>query len=110
MSDHTAGPWIEFSDQRGTTAILPMLQTGEVCAFKPPLPSRVNSRLISAAPDLLEALQNSVVIINRHVPESALGYRSISAGDPNCAQAWPIKDDYVRTMIAAIAKATGQSE
>lgn len=56
----TPGPWVEFSDQGRTIAILPAMRAGEVCSFATPYPSRSNARLIAASPDLLKALKSLV--------------------------------------------------
>jgi hypothetical protein len=62
---HTPGPWVELGDQGETIAILPAGRPGEICAFASPRPSRADARLISAAPDLLEALLMISALVER---------------------------------------------
>jgi hypothetical protein len=56
MMTHTPGPWIEFSDQGNTVAIMPAGRPGDVCNFAKPYPSRADAQLMAADPVLLEAL------------------------------------------------------
>ena len=69
---YTKGPWVEFSDQNRTVAILPAMRAGEVCAFATPYPSRANARLIAASPCLLDALTNLVNASDGLVPRDAV--------------------------------------
>lgn len=57
----------------------------------------------SVADDLLEGLQHAVAIIKAHVDRDALGM----GGDPRDGQ-WPLLDEYLHHMRAAIAKALGE--
>lgn len=52
---HTPGPWVQFADQGKTVAIMPAMRAGDVCAFSKP-PTDDDARLMTAAPDMLEAL------------------------------------------------------
>lgn len=63
-----------------------------------------DAHLIAAAPELLEALQHAVGVIEAHVPKDALGME----GNPQDGM-WPLLEEYLHHMKAAIAKARGQS-
>jgi hypothetical protein len=101
-SAHTPGPWFT-TRPHGTIYIEARLRGStlqEVAAVGPteaPEQQEANARLIAAAPDLLEALQQLVLINERHnaACETVLG-RPLD---------W--KDDYLDAARAAITKATG---
>ena len=67
--------------------------------------AEANARLIAAAPDLLEALTDAVAIIEKYVPQDALGVNSEGEDGP-AGQSWPILDEYVSHFKSAIEKAT----
>lgn len=93
----TKGPWVEFSDEGRTVAILPAMRDGEVCNFRTPYPSRANARLIAASPDLLEAC--------RLFDEAARdAVRELNAAGLPCPSTIALAAEQARH---AIAKATG---
>lgn len=50
-------------------------------------------------------LAHAVEIIREHIPEEALGINWFGAEDRTSA--WPIRDEYLAEMEAALARATG---
>jgi len=97
---HTHGPW-EAENNGHFWEIVPKnrvsaqpYRVGDVCASDPENPSsgiqEANARLIAAAPELLEALQNILAVAN------------VRINDPRIAQF-----DAAR---AAVAKATGETK
>ena len=60
---HTPGPWVQFADQGKTVAIIPAMRAGDVCAFSKP-PTDDDARLMTAAPDMVEALRNVQKLIS----------------------------------------------
>lgn len=66
------------------------------------------ARIMAAAPDLYIALANAIGVIESHVAEGALGYNSEGDGQvPGGTRSWPLRDEYLHYMRAAIAKADG---
>lgn len=60
---HTPGPWL----RRGQTDSIDSADGRSVCWVNlHTMPAEANARLISAAPDLLEALQEAQDFIDRH--------------------------------------------
>ena len=57
-------------------------------------------------PELLESLKHAVAIIRKYVPEDALGTNSQGGGDGFNDQSWPLLDEYLHHMDAAITNAT----
>lgn len=121
MTEHTPGPWeasppLEGRCQWNITAGGPYdpskgarRRIGFVGNTAAPriLPDlEANARLIAAAPDLLEALEQAVKIIKEHVPIDALGIDS--SGDLQEAHltfSWPILEEHLHYMGKALAKA-----
>ena len=103
MSEHTAGPWKIDKAARalrnaGTVEInahdwdaLAVVYVRTVC--EPSSEGEANARLIAAAPDLLESLQNIAEYWNQDQNEAAMA--------DACWHA-------IHTARAAIAKATGE--
>ena len=92
MSDtkHTKGPWHEGSHRAIES------QSGTICEVYSHMgieEADANQKLIAAAPDLLDALHLALPFVEDH------------AGDP-CYKAGAV-DKAVKTIKAAIAKATG---
>ena len=91
MSKHTPGPWIAEQQLNPEGKVLSMFDictNNEKPRYIGEIPREDNARLISASPDLLDALQR----VMRHIPDNA-GGASLS-------------DDMHRAK-KAIAKATG---
>ena len=113
MTSFTSGPW------RATTGVLVRVvspdgsiicgvhKQGRFTGEHDPEETIANARLIAAAPDLLENLRHAVAIIRKYVPADALGMNSQGGGDGWNDHSWPILDEYLHGMDAAIAKATG---
>ena len=53
---HTPGPWVQFSHQGKIVAIMPAGRDGDICTFAS-FPTPADANLMTAAPDLLEALK-----------------------------------------------------
>lgn len=67
-------------------------------------------RMQAAASDLYVSLKRAVEIIKTHVPKDALGTNA--QGDPDVPggyQEWPLLDEYLHHMSAALAKAEGNT-
>lgn len=101
MSDsYTPGPWFGkenegvFADKEGND---PVFETGCGCCTSGSL-SGADARLISAAPDLLEALQ---LLVDEYVTLVEIGVCGICDEDD-----WP----ELEKARAAIAKALGKTE
>ena len=106
MSKHTPGPWIgagpSFGDPlpRYTTEIVTEREDEDGAATSIcELPfhhhddeNEANARLIAAAPELLEALQDAVAALDLYK-----------------AYGWPDRFNVIGRSRAAIAKATGES-
>lgn len=56
--------------------------------------------------ELKESLEHAISIIEKHVPRDALGTNSQGAGDGWNDQSWPILDEYLHYMRAALAGGT----
>lgn len=56
MTDFTPGPWVQFVDQGKCVAIMPAGRDGDICTFNQP-PTDADARLMTAAPQLLKALE-----------------------------------------------------
>lgn len=61
MSDnqHTPGPWVVFMDKRRAHSVMPAGRQGDICFMQGPWSDEeinANASLLSAAPELLEAL------------------------------------------------------
>lgn len=111
--EHTPGPWrsgipgnftVYGPDGRGALSgpVADALPTKTINM------RRANANLMSAAPDLFEALIQAVKIIREHVPTEALG--SDMSGDlsePHLTYSWPILEEHLHYMDAAINKAKG---
>lgn len=116
--EHTSGPW-EYSlgadgEYRIYAPCFPGASRAVFDIADVWLPDRgdrhANGHLIAAAPDLLISLQHAVNIIERHVPRDALGMNA--QGDPDVpggVQQWPLLDEYLHSMRAALAKASGSN-
>ena len=57
------------------------------------------------AKELLESLQHAVAIIDKHVPQDALGFNGDDARPD-----WPILDEYMHYMNDAISRAQSLME
>ena len=90
---HTPGPW--EVDERNRQVLIP---TGKHSCYAAYAGTLSNARLIAAAPDLLEALEDSRDAINS-LPVESLGYAIDSAGR------WPIKKELLYKIDLAIEKA-----
>lgn len=56
---HTPGPWVQFTDQGKTVAILPAGRPGEICSFDGERENNdANASIVAASPDMLDALQS----------------------------------------------------
>ena len=102
MSQHTPGPWKPACGARGTTCRHPAIlwdggQVGNATWQGSEAATDANARLIAAAPELLEALQEMVAGDAEAIAEAdALGV--------------PFPDEMLtayRRAVAAISKATG---
>jgi hypothetical protein len=99
MSEHTKGPWIEFTIQGRTKVILPAGQPGTICSISEPLSdaeANAVGRLIAAAPDLLAALRAVLADIRDYERANNL---APNPGKQDCWQS-------VTNARAVIAKAT----
>lgn len=76
MAEHTAGPWVGFSYQGKCIAIMPAMRDGDVCTFNQP-PSDADALLMTAAPDMLAALQK----VNKLIAEAAMTGFNCKDGD-----------------------------
>lgn len=111
MSDETKftkGPWEVASDWldiwvRSATTKKPITDA------QLPSDNDFDCHLIAAAPDLYESLKHAVAIIKQHVPEDALGFNSEGGGDGYNDRSWPLLDEYLHYMNAALARARGES-
>ena len=112
---HTTGDWLAKRAEGGGYIEWYVGMDGEALAIASDIidpetgqPSEANARLISAAPDLLEALNNLMWIVER------AGVESTSTWEP--FQSWTFRDDKVSAKEkidfarAAIAKAEGRGE
>lgn len=63
------------------------------------------ARLRAVNDELVRALTDAVAIIRKYVPADALGTNSQGGGDGWNDQSWPILDEYLHYMDAALAKA-----
>ena len=103
MAAHTPGPWVFGNWPTGAAGVMP--ESGWVDVWAPTVSGHglpfaackhhdkeANARLISAAPDLLAALQNA----EKHLTATS---------HPNCGQK---PGDTLYTVRAAIAKAVQQ--
>lgn len=86
-TEHTPGPWVQFSDQGKCIAIMPAMREGDICTFDQP-PSAADAMLMNAGPEMLKALLEFVSTF-RTVPGS-------------------IGDEVKEGAFRAIEKATGQ--
>ena len=59
MSNYTKGPWVQFVMDGQCHAIMPAGRPGDVCSFELP-PTDADARLMTAAPDMLAALQKAM--------------------------------------------------
>lgn len=114
---HTPGPWeIRTRTSVGTSDFLVASVYGEDPTCSPDAVSDANSRLISAAPSLLEALQEILAMLERencstgycccgdsmtsHQAAYSCGHTPVDEGDYYQSKA-------IEAARAAIAKATG---
>lgn len=58
---HTQGPWVGFADKGKVVAIMPAGRRGDVCTFGV-CPSDADAALMIAAPDLLAALRDWLML------------------------------------------------
>ncbi len=101
MTKHTPGPWRAEIDNRMDMRV----ESHRTVAHLPiPYPARdhsrddemkANARLIAAAPDMLDALKDALMVL-----------QSAAAADPTWTQAAMARDD----VSAAIAKAEGRDQ
>jgi hypothetical protein len=111
MTEHTPGPWTVVPCSYGGM----LLQRGEKeLRNRHPQGSlqivpEADAQLMAASPDLLEALKHAVAIIRKYVPADALGMNSQGGGDGWNDQSWPVLDEYLHYMDAAISKAEGRA-
>lgn len=73
---HTPGPWVGFSDRGRLFAIMPAGREGDVCQFSVP-PTDADGHLMTAAPDLLAALQH----VRKLIVEGAMTGFNYKDGD-----------------------------
>jgi len=92
---HTEGPWVQFVLDGECRAIMPAGRDGDICGFDL-APSEANAALMTAAPEIIEALR---AMTQRYVD-------LVNSGD---AGFWdPEEDAEVIAARAAIAKAQGR--
>ena len=88
MSEHTPGPWAIYVNAPSDVVIRKMSKDGyELCAIARVSSGYANAHLIAAAPELLEALDATLKLIEL---------------------VWPTDSDVTRKARSAIAKATGE--
>ena len=59
---------------------------------------------------LVEALQSAIAIIRKYVPVDALGFNSDGGGDGWNDRSWPILDEHLHYMEAALARAEQEAK
>lgn len=98
MKQHTPGPWTYKVLKGGETEI-----TGPLAGFvfRPCSMTGANAQLIAAAPELLEALKSSELIVAREAERIAEAHRN--AGHPKSLNVTAL---VLESIQAAIAKAT----
>jgi hypothetical protein len=104
---HTPGPWGIKTTETGTKAIFSGSSGAWVAHTVRYLSStqEANARLISAAPDLLEALKDTWDVLD------AAGLHNLSNGVQLGQTVWYVKAcDAKRSARAAIDKATGEQQ
>lgn len=126
----TPGPWVAYpnpmrddgwfvsTEARKPTGSKSITDDGRIAPYMVPeknityfqISGEANARLIAAAPDLYVSLKHAVEIIEKHVPRDALGTNA--QGDPSVPhgyEEWPLLDEYLHHMRAALSKAGCQS-
>ena len=101
MYTHTPGPWEVGGEHDTTRTFIRHELMVEVGGFGPPLIQEANTRLISAAPELLEALGGMLLSYEVLMTESPLGQAA-----KDCIRCTFLLDP--SKAKAAIAKAKGE--
>ena len=117
MGGYTPGPWAIYRDsflygvRRSVDG-----WSQSICRVdwkiqgNPDGESQANARLIAAAPDLLERLKEARDAI-ASLPEYALGGENIvRSQDGDIVGHYPIRDELLHHINAAISRATGEGE
>jgi len=104
---HTPGPW--ELDEEGDTIradgeFVTRISKSRYHDDRDDPEAQANARLIAAAPELLEALNNAAQVFSNLYSAAKISRNDQGADDPND---WKFHLDYT---LAAIAKATGQNK
>jgi hypothetical protein len=72
MSEHTPGPWVQFTNRGKCIAIMPAGRAGDICTFEQS-PRDADALIMALAPNLVKALERIAALDPQRIRADDLG-------------------------------------